>query len=270
MITIVFAKPKVGKTLYMSCIANELAFERERNKRMRLEILNKNANGFNLTIPKHCISANYDLKMRKFGHTIRKNRKINPFRLGFANEHVDVHYSFEYEAIFITEAQKYFNSRMSAYYPDWQSRYFEQHGHNSMDIFMDTQRPMLIDVNIREISSFVEVLGYKPYYDQLGQVYRVDIKLRKIENSTLFDIYMNSGKTNKNCYTECVETFYCNAYKIYDYKSCKPKFLDGHIGSDIDITEGQEIGQTIEDYIKYLEELDDELPVGFYKRRSAI
>ena len=94
MITIIFAPPRTGKTCFMTHILNEAAFNRERTRAMQCEILQKNANGFNLSIPQHCVSANYDLKMKKFRYSPRVNRRINPYRLGFANKYVDVHFNF--------------------------------------------------------------------------------------------------------------------------------------------------------------------------------
>jgi hypothetical protein len=57
---------------------------------------------------------------------------------------------------------------MSKAFPDWQSRWYEQHGHNNLDIWLDTQRPMLIDVNIRELSQFVEIVKLDKAFDRFG------------------------------------------------------------------------------------------------------
>lgn len=145
MITIIFAPPRTGKTCFMTHCLNLLAFDKERNSAMISEIMLKNQNGFDLTIPKHCVSANYDITFCKFGYSWLHSRIINPYRLGFSNKFVKTHFNYPFEAIGITEAQKYLNSRMSMYFPEWQSRWYEQHGHNDLDIFLDTQRPMLID-----------------------------------------------------------------------------------------------------------------------------
>ena len=88
MIFIIFAPPRTGKTCFMTHCLNQYAFDLDRNKQMRREIRVKNENGFNLTIPTHCVSANYDITFRKFGYSARHNRRVNPFRLGFANEYV--------------------------------------------------------------------------------------------------------------------------------------------------------------------------------------
>lgn len=146
----------------MTHLGREVAFDRQRTRAMQLELLDKQRNGFEniKTIPNHCLSANYDIVARKFGYSPRLSRRINPYRLGFSNSYVKTHFNFPYECILIQEGQKYLNSRMSMYFPEWQSRWYEQHGHDNIDIFIDTQRPMLIDVNIRELASFIEVVKF--------------------------------------------------------------------------------------------------------------
>lgn len=271
MITIVFAPPRYGKTSLITHIANCTAFDMERNRAMRNEILSKRLNGFlNIkTIPEHCVSSNYDMTFRKFRYSLRYSRRINPYRLGFENQFVKTHFNLPYEAIFITEAQKYLNSRMSMYFPEWQSRWYEQHGHNNLDIWLDTQRPMLIDVNIRELAKFIEIVKLDIKYDKFGQVKQLIWKIRKIDNSSLFDKYMASGKSDKSCYTEEKITANYNVFELYDSQNCKPKFYAGHFEEDIDYNQATPIDDSVDGYIEYLKSNDDELPENYYQRRKA-
>ena len=269
MITIIFAPPRTGKTCFLAHMANLTAFDRTRNKAMKNEIINKNINGFNLSIPRHCVSANFDIICHKFGYSPRFSRKINPYRLGFSNPLVETHFNIPYESIFITEAQKYLNSRMSAYFPDWQSRWYEQHGHNNLDIWLDTQRPMLIDVNIRELARFIEIISLKLKHDKYKKVKQLTWTIRIIENSSLFDRYMQSGKKDKTCYTEEKIVANYNVFDCYDSQNCKPKFYENHFNSDFDYAQSTPTEETIEGYKKYLLEHDDELPENFYQRRKA-
>ncbi len=269
MITIIFAPPRTGKTCFMTHLLNTIAFDRVRNRNMARELINKNNNGFDLTIPKHCVSANYAISFRKFGYRPRPNRMINPFRLGFDNPFVKTHFNLPYEAIGITEAQKYLNSRMSMYFPEWQSRWYEQHGHDDLDIYLDTQRPMLIDVNIRELAQFIEIVELKLNYDDYGKVKALKWKIRVIENSQLFDKYMASGKKDKTCYTEETVIANYNVFALYDSKSCKPKFYAGHFEEDFDYQPSKPTEDSLEGYIRYMEENDDELPKNFYIKKGG-
>ena len=270
MITIIFAPPRTGKTCLMTHLLYEQAFNRERNKQMTMEILDKNRNGFNLSIPCHCVSSNYPIIFKKFGYSPRSSRIINPYRLGFNNDKIWTHFNLPYECIGITEAQKYLNSRMSIYFPEWQSRWYEQHGHNNLDIFLDTQRPMLIDVNIRELSRFLEVISLNILKDKNGKIRALIWTVREIENSSLFDKYMSSGKKDSSCYREYKIIADYNVFNMYDSQSCKPKFYDGHFNDDFDYLQCENTDNTLNGYIAYLEKYDDELPDGFYQRRKNV
>ncbi len=271
MITIVFAPPRYGKTCFITHMANLVAFDRQRNRAMQNELILKIRSGFTgiATIPQHCVSANYDISLRKFGYTPRACRRINPYRLGFSNNKVDVHFNIPYEAIFITEAQKYLNSRMSRFFPDWQSRWYEQHGHNNLDIWLDTQRPMLIDVNIRELAGFIEIVYLNIRLNEYNRPCRLQWLIRHIDNAPLFDRYMASGKKDKSCYEESIVEANYNVFASYDSRSCKPKFYAGHFGEDIDYNLSEPTVETLDGYIKFLRQFDDELPTGFYDKRSV-
>ena len=269
MIFIIFAPPRTGKTCFMTHCLNQYAFDLDRNKQMRREIRVKNENGFNLTIPTHCVSANYDITFRKFGYSARHNRRVNPFRLGFANEYVKTHFNYPYEVIGITEAQKYLNSRMSMYFPEWQSRWYEQHGHNNLDIYLDTQRPMLIDVNIRELAQFIEIMKLKVSYNKFGKPKRLKWTIRRIDNSGLFEKYMQSGKQDRSCYKEETVVANYNVFGLYDSQCCKPKFYDGHFDEDFDIFESEPTEESLQGYVKFLRDNDDELPPNYYMSRTA-
>lgn len=268
MITIIFALPRFGKTVLMTHLLNVIAFDRERYKLMLSEINLKNASGFNFSAPKHCVAANYDIKLRKFGYRRKMSYRINPFRLGYANSKVKTHFVAPYMAIGITEGQKYFNSRMSLYYPDWQSRWMEQHGHNFLDIFIDVQRPGLIDVNIRELATFIEVIKLHKITDENGLIKTLKWDLRLIEDSYNLDKYLASGKKDTSCYKETTITANYNVFNCYNSRMCKPKFYEGHLKSDFDLQEGYMFGETFEEYVYYLENFDDEMPKGFYEKRS--
>ncbi len=271
MITIIFAPPGKGKTCFLTYIAVRSMFDDDRNMAMQMELMKKQQNGFNniKTIPPHCVSANYNIIGEQFRCSTRFSRRINPFRLGFANSFVKTHFNLPYEVICITEAQKYLNSRMSRLFPDWQSRWYEQHRHNDLDIYLDTQRPMLIDVNIRELAQFIEIVDLSFTYDRFGEIGGMTWTIRTIENSGLFDKYMASGKKDHSCYVEEKVTADFNVFDCYDSHSCKPYFYDGHFDEDIDYEVSKPVGDNYDAYIDYLEKNDDELPPGFYMKKGV-
>lgn len=272
MITIITGQPRVGKTCLMTHLANGIAFDETRTTAMQDEIRQKIANGFTgiETIPTHCVSGNYDMTLNRFRYSTRVNRRINPYRLGFKNPYVQTHFNIPYEAIFITEAQKYLNSRRSSMFPDWQSRWYEQHGHNYIDLFLDTQRGQLIDLNVRALAQFLEILKLDILdYDRYGKPAALRWKVRHMENNFAFERYMESGASDKRCYDEYSIIAEYNVFDCYDSRCCKPKFYDGHLKDNFDYSKAEPPKESYDGYVKWLKDNDDELPDGFYQKKQA-
>lgn len=262
MITIIFGLPRSGKTCLMTHLLNEICFDLERYAKMCAEIANLNNNGFDLSFPKHCCFSNYNILYRKFGYTRRKGYFINPFCLGYSNKNVETLFLPSYSAIGISEAQKYLNSRMSKNFPDWQSRWYEQHGHNNLDIFLDVQRPNLIDINIRELSNFIEIISLDKKKDIYGNVRKLIWSIRRFGSSAELDQYFASGKTKFFTADKIVANY--NVFKLYDSQNCKPKFYDGHFDNDFNFKPFLSVEQNKDSYMEYLKKNDDEQPDRFY------
>ena len=263
MITIIYGPPRVGKTCLMTYLLKQRAFDRERNKLMRKEIEARIEGGFkDLTIPTYSIACNYEAIFRKFRYSPRPCTVINPYKLGFLNQNVkDLHFLPPFTTFGITEAQKYFNSRRFREYPEWQSRFYEAHGHNFYDFYLDTQRPSLIDVNIRELSSFIEVVSMK-----ISKKGFPAWTLREIENSALYDVYVASGKRDRSTFKEYTMKADCDVFSMYESRNLKPLFYAGHSKSDFDYNPAIETPQTRKGYIKYIQDHLKELPEGFYDK----
>ena len=124
--------------------------------------------------------------------------------------------------------------------------------------------------SVRELSRFIEILRLDRAYDARGRVNGLQWHIRHIENSSLFDKYISSGKQDKSCYTEETVTADYNVFDCYDSQCCKLKFYDGHFTEDYDYSVAKPTEQTLEGYIRYLMENDDELPEGYYQKRSKV
>lgn len=127
---------------------------------------------------------------------------------------------------------------------------------------------MLIDVNIRELAQFIEIVSLELSHNGYGKVNGLKWKIHRIENSSLFDRYMSSGKKDKDCYTDDTVIADYNVFDCYDSQSCKPKFYDGHLDEDFDYKQAEPTDDTIDGYIRYLQENDDELPENYYVKRG--
>ena len=236
MITIIFGPPRAGKTALMVKLLNDVAFDMERNRAMQRVIMNKNEfEGYKLTVPTHCAAANFEITFRKQGYRPRQARVIDPNRLGFPNDKVKTHFMLPYETYGIMEAQGYYNSRNFKDFPEWQSNLFEQHGHNHLNFILDTQRPGLIDVNIRDLSNFIEIRNLDVNYDKNGFFNNMIWTVREFDNVGLVDEYMKSGKRDKDLYTERRIVSERCVFEQYNSWSLESKFYVGHENEDFDL-----------------------------------
>ena len=164
MITIVFGLPGAGKTAYM--VGQAVPYLNNSDECLTLQAdteMEVNAmicnNGCSLSLPKHApVYTNFNLSVDS-GCEVVGAYYIDGFHLGFENPDVDIMPVYPGSKIFLSEAQRYYNSRNKGF-PDWVSRFYEEHRHFGLDIYLDCQRPGLIDANIREITGeFIEVLN---------------------------------------------------------------------------------------------------------------
>ena len=246
MILIIFGPPRAGKTALMVKLLNDVAFNNERNRAMQRVIMSKNEReGYHLSVPTHCASANFEITFKKQGYKQRQSRVIDPNRLGFANPDVKTHFMLPYETFGIQEAQAYYNSRNFINFPAWKSNLFEQHGHNHLDFILDTQRPGLIDVNIRELSKFLEIRQLDVRYDKNGFFKSISWVVRAFENAGLVDEYMKSGKRDKSLFEEKRIVTENNVFSQYNSWSLEPKFYIGHENEDFDLNYSMQYLQDI-------------------------
>jgi hypothetical protein len=273
-ITILFGTTGKGKTTLMTHFGNLDMYDYLRTERMLdfgLE-LTKN-NGVKLNLPNNCVYANYTINGFKFRHEEFKSTYINPYRVGFANSRIKTEFMPTHAVLLITEGQKYFNSRMSKEFPDWASRWYEAHRHNENEVYIDVQRPGLIDQNIRDLARFIEIRE-KRNIMRGKRIVGIEWDVRICEDSSALDLYLKSGKQDKSCYTEETIVADYNVHDCFNSHMYRPKYYQKFIDDNfkgIALDEDKEWDKdTIERYIMFLKEHDDEYPVGFYKSDRAV
>jgi hypothetical protein len=206
-----------------------------------------------LSFPIHPVFSNYDIKFSGYRFPLIKSYRINPFRLGFDNSFVKTHFIPPFSVIGITEGQKYFDSHHSIDYPRWQSSFFEMARHYHLDIYIDCQREMLINANIRELAEIIDIEKFIVHKDEFGQVTGVTWKLRRFADCVVFSRFYEGGKKDKTLYTPEVVTADYNIFKCYDSHLAFSEFMAGHEQEDFDL----------------LDECDTDLPKGFYNRKEV-
>ena len=157
MITIVFGKPGMGKTAYLTADAVEYMrsspAQNDLLRGCRDQVAALNAAGANFALPMTApVYSNYPITVGRGTLPPVSSYYIDGFRLGFPNDDLRTLSVLPGARIYLSEAQRYYNSRRSKDLPDWVSRYYEEHRHFGLEIYLDVQRPGLIDANIREIA----------------------------------------------------------------------------------------------------------------------
>ena len=218
MITIVFGKPRAGKTAFMVADAvrymnySQDIYDLQQSCISQVHSFNDEEKRF--SIPEWApVYSNFRISVPCGSLAPVESYYIDGFHMGFENPDVDIMPVLPSARIYLSEAQRYYNSRRSKDLPDWISRFYEEHGHFGLNIMLDVQRPGLIDVNIRELCEcFIEVQGMKNKYDNRGNIIRSTFIVRVFPDWKCVDKYISTGDA---CYQEqkvvfngCVFDFY--------------------------------------------------------------
>ncbi len=224
MITIIFGAPGAGKSSLNTYFLKRTYETRGREllnyTRKRIEEVNEKS-GRDYAIPAAPpIYADYDVKLHIGYKKYYEPYFINGYYFGLANEKMETQFVPPGSKIFLSEVQRYFNSRKNQTFPDWVSRAFEMHRHYGLDITMDLQRPALVDLNIRELCKhFIEVRGMEHKKDNIGSITKTTFHCREFENWLAVEQYQKGGeKTYKETkYVNEGDIFGCfNSYSCFD------------------------------------------------------
>lgn len=266
----IFGNTGTGKTSLMVHLLNLSNFDIQRFNNCINELQNivEDFNVDFVKIPKtHCFS-NLDISFFKFGFSRQKNNFINPYRIGFKNSYVDVQPLPPYAMVGIDEAQEFFNSRMSIFYPSWQSRFYEKHRHFNLDFILVCQRADLIDINIRTLCSFIEVQSLKIKKDKNDRVKKLVWKVRFIENNKAYERYISSNGKDKSTYVNQKIVANYDVFSLYDSYAEKPRFIETMLDSNVEFKEFQCDIDNRDDLIKYLNDYNSLLPPNFYLKET--
>ena len=210
MITIIFGKPGAGKTAYLvSQMLRFLGNSREAYEllwscRDRVQALM--SQGLRYTLPTTPpVYTNFPVSAHVGYNKWRSSFYVDGFHLGLENDYVPVTNVLPGAVIGLTEVQRYYNSRNSKdskkALPDWVSRFYEEHRHFGLDIYLDLQRLGLCDVNIRELAGrIVEVYDLEHEVDRQGNIVASKFTLRCWDNLAAAERYVdNDSLTNYAC-----------------------------------------------------------------------
>lgn len=181
---------------------------------------------------KHLCFADYDFKInKKFSRY-----KVSGFEIGLANKHFNTVFFPVGSSIFLDEAQRYFDSRMSMYLRKEVYGWFQLHRHNDYKIYLTAQRLANIDINIRSLFDKIIVIDdLDVKTDDYGFVTKITWTCREFECCETAEAYQLAkekkeisklGKVVK--YTSDV-----NIFKYYDSHSNKLAFYNVSYTKDL-------------------------------------
>ena len=227
MITIICGKPGAGKTALLTYFQIqrmlEHGFEDFRNCKNELECFNEGGFDLNLPTQRHVCYSDFPVKF----NSRLQSYSISGYEIGLPNIYYKTAYLPPYSTIFLDEAQRYYDSRMSKYLREETYLWYQLHRHNNYNIFMTCQRLGNIDLNIRAIAeSFLVIDDLKIIKNDFGMVQSVVWKVRKFDSCDIAEAYMLAREKNENKeYGEVLEiTCPYNVFKMYDSHGCKPVF----------------------------------------------
>lgn len=194
---------------------------------------------------------------------------LSPYHLGIAEEGENaraVQFIPPYAVLIIPEAQRYFDGRQQI--PPSVSAFFEKHRHQHLEIYLESQRHDIIDLNIRRLTHrFIEMRGVSNAESFAGRVESTTWRQREFTCLQDVDDYIK-GKDVP--YTDKFVIHAGNIFNCYNSYACAEEFFprakNGVTEYDFlrSYSEAMEKGfpKGYEDYYKLTE------PKG-YRRRAA-
>lgn len=275
MITVIFGLPRSGKTALMTkfaldCMLPQNGFQDVLMAREYISGLN--AGGYNFSSPnRHLVYADYDIRYHAYDCPLTHSYKISGFYLGLPQEKHPVQLVPPGSKIFLTEVQRYFNSRQSNTLEDFVSRFYELHGHYYLDIYMDLQRSTLLDLNIREISArFIEILSLS-HKLRHGQIVSSTWTVAEFDGLYALEQYLSAGKPATK---EIIKQYKYvgNIFEHYTSRNCFMAFLPSGTdlirGNDFSYEFHEPMGLSVADVQNYKNNNGFDIPDTFRKKRG--
>lgn len=264
MITMICGVPGAGKSSYMAYLAVQSMLDGGTNYRAcKRELLQLNESGTQYAPPPqhHCVYSDNSVH---FGRRLR-TYWLDGFTIGLANPFFASTFLPPYSAVFLDEAQRYYDSRMSRYLRDEVYHWYQFHRHMDYSVYLACQRPANIDVNIRALAERVIVLEQcKTTENDYGQVCKVVWLGREFASADSAESYLlNSDKcdTGKEFRAECdFDIFSC-----YNSKSCRPAFYADNYYTKIDYYTEQGYEFTLSSFVEYNANHYFTAPQGYWK-----
>lgn len=270
MITVICGLPGSGKSSLMAKFIKDIYFNEGKSL---LDVCCRSIESYNikrlnkLSMPeKPPIFSDFEVNFLVGYKKYYSTYFLNGFYFGLENNDVPVMHVPPYSKIFLSEVQRYYDSRKSKSLPDFVSRLFEMHRHNFFDIYLDLQRIGLLDLNIRDLAAkIIEVCGMEHETDSLGSIISTTWTCHEFSNWEEFDKYLNGNvkKVKTIKYSNFGNIFNC--YDSYNYQT---EFIPNEESDYLYLKHKNEVGTVayIEERLKQYYSFG--IPDGYRRRRE--
>lgn len=262
MITLIFGAPGAGKTSLNAHFLYDTYHNEGRSLlrscKSRIAEINKDRKA-PLSIPQAPpIFSDFKVRFLDGYDQYYQPFFLNGYYFGLANESMNTQFIPPGSKIFLSEGQRYFDSRRNATFPRWVSSAFEMHRHFMIDIWIDVQRPRLIDLNIRALCKrFIEVCGMDHDMEATGRITQTTFHCREFESLPALEEYLDTGGNNYR------ETTYVHRGNIFDCFDSYEHFKDflPPDGKDFSLLPFPDKGASVDSVTKQFYDLSE--PKGY-------
>ena len=223
-----FGDVGAGKSVLLMRVVAEMYFEHGdellENSRRIIEAKNKERKTplkFPDRVPIYC---NFKVRIQNPDGSIYEPYYIKGSEIGIGKKYKKIYVG---SVIFIDEAQDEFNSKTDL--PRAVSAFFEKHRHADYEIWLASQRPVLINKDIRDLSRhFVQICGLEMNVARFGIICGLKWRCREFDSRADVDEYVELSKQGKSELINYRETEYNDIGDILDWidsKSCLSEFF---------------------------------------------
>ncbi len=222
----VFGDRGAGKSVFLVANMSEIYFNRGREllERSRRAIEKENLNRkTKLTPPsKVPIYCNFKCKIKNSDGSVYEPYAIKGSEIGIGDKYKKL---YPCAVIVIDEAQDEFNSKKDI--PRAVSAFFEKSRHGDFEIWLASQRPILINKDIRDLSHhFIQIVELEMDKAPFGIVCGLKWHCREFTNRADVDEYVELSKHDKGKIISYKETLYEYGGEILDYYDSKQYLTD--------------------------------------------
>ena len=225
----VFGETGSGKSMFLMHTFAEMYYERgeeilERSRRIIEEQNKKRKKKLALPdrVPIYCV--NFKGKLPNPDGSVYEPYLIKGSEIGVGKKYKKI---YPGAVIIIDEAQNEFNSKIDL--PRSVSAFFETHRHADLEIWIASQRPILINKDIRDLSRhFIQIYKLEKTVAPFGIICGLKWQCREFDSRADVDEYVELSKRGKRenvSYRETVYTDTGDVLDFYDTKYCLKDFL---------------------------------------------